>query len=79
MLNLPILPYLTALLFQSADDGINVEDLPGILSSGTAIVVYIFVILAIIAVLVITVLVSGRDKGDATPLPQDSEIGRAHV
>ena len=72
MLNLPILPYLTALLFQSADDGINVEDLPGILSSGTAIVVYIFVILAIIAVLVITVLVSGRDKGDATPLPQDS-------
>ena len=72
MLNLPILPYLTALLFQSADDGINVEDLPGILSSGTAIVVYIFVILAIIAVLVITGLVSGRDKGDATPLPQDS-------
>ena len=72
MLNLPILPYLMALLFQSADDGINVEDLPGILSSGTAIVVYIFVILAIIAVLVITVLVSGRDKGDAVSAPQDS-------
>ena len=72
MLNLPILPYLMALLFQSTDDGINVEDLPGILSSGTAIVVYIFVILAIIAVLVITVLVSGRDKGDAVSAPQDS-------
>ena len=65
MLNLPIFPYLMGLLFQGADGGINVEDLPGILSSGTAIVVYIFIILAIITVLVITVLVSGRDKGDA--------------
>ena len=70
MLNLPILPYLMALLFQDASDGINVEDLPGILSSGTAIVVYIFVILAIIAILVITVLVSGKEKGDAVTILQ---------
>ncbi len=53
-----------------AEDG----GLPDLLTSGTAIVVYIFLILSVIAVLVLVVLLGGRDKpssgseGEAAPL-----------
>ena len=52
-----------------AEDG----GLPDLLTSGTAIVVYIFLILSVIAVLVLVVLLGGRDKpasgskGEAAP------------
>ena len=53
-----------------AEDG----GLPDLLTSGTAIVVYIFLILSVIAVLVLVVLLGGRDKpasgskGESAPL-----------
>ncbi|MBR5124926.1 MAG: hypothetical protein IKU90_07310, partial [Clostridia bacterium] len=43
--------------------------LPSMLTSGTAIVVYIFLILTIIAVLAVVVLLRGRDKGDEEAAP----------
>ena len=43
--------------------------LPSMLTSGTAIVVYIFLILTIIAVLAVVVLLRGRDKGDEETAP----------
>ena len=67
MLNLSIMPWAVALLLQEAsgvftDGGLNGGDLPAILSSGTAIVVYIFIILTLIAFLVVAVLTGGREK-----------------
>ena len=46
--------------------------LPSMLTSGTAIVVYIFLILTIIAVLAVVVLLRGRDKGDEEAAPPAS-------
>ena len=48
--------------------------LPALLTSGTAIVVYIFLILSVIAVLVLVVLLSGRER----PAPK-SAAGSAAV
>ena len=63
MLNPHILPRIMALADEQGG-------LPSFLTSGTAIVVYIFLILTVIAVLVITVLVGGRDK-EEPPAPAD--------
>ncbi len=61
MLNLPIIPRAAALLFENAGWP-SVADLPSVLTSGAAIVTYIFIILTVIALLVVAVLVSGRDQ-----------------
>lgn len=60
--------------------------LPDLLTSGTAIVVYIFVILTAIAALVVVILAGGRDRArkeskTEKPAPPASadQIGRAHV
>ena len=65
----------TLLLLLLGDAGTGGGSLPDLLTSGTAIVVYIFVILTIIAFLVVTVLLSGRDKGrqDGKVSPEDSK------
>ena len=66
MLNLPVPPFGAALLRSWSGGalaaGLTAESLPDILSSGTALVVYIFIILSVIAFLVVAVLSSGRDK-----------------
>ena len=61
MLNLSILPRITALARDTAG-----PDLGDIFTSETAIVIYIFIILAVISVLVMTVLFRSRDKGEET-------------
>ena len=61
MLNLPIIPRAAA-LFRENTGWPSVADLPNILTSGAAIVTYIFIILTVIAFLVVAVLVSGRDQ-----------------
>ncbi|MBQ3508384.1 MAG: hypothetical protein IJA91_07545, partial [Clostridia bacterium] len=77
MLNLPIMPLW---LFQDASGGAAGGTLPDILTSGTAIVVYIFIILSIIACLVVAVLLSGRERkkptvSEADPLPANGQDG----
>ena len=63
MLNPTILPRLMALTAEGEGG------LPALLTSGTAITVYIFLILTVIAVLVVAVLLGGRDKEEDQPLP----------
>ncbi|MBQ9151363.1 MAG: hypothetical protein IJX72_03860, partial [Clostridia bacterium] len=73
MLNLSILPRVAALMTDGADRG-----LADVLTSGTAIVVYIFIILTVIAILVVTVLLGGRDKGEKSDLT-DVPVGENGV
>ena len=56
MLNLPIIPRAVAALFSESVGRPNAADLPSILSSGAAIVIYIFIILTVIAFLVVALL-----------------------
>lgn len=63
MLNLPILPRMAALLLAWLSESGGVF---AWLTSGTAIVVYIFIILTLIAVLVVAVLAGNRDKSAAS-------------
>ena len=58
MLNLSILPQAVAIMRDAAGRGLT-----DVFTSGTAIVVYIFIVLTVISVLVVTVLLGGREKG----------------
>ena len=71
MLNLSLFPFVSALFRESSGGGIG--SLPGILSSGTALLVYIFIILSVIAFLVIAVLNGGRDKEPRDSVPSAPE------
>ena len=53
--------------------------LPALLTSGTAITVYIFLILTVIAVLVVAVLVGGREKEEEAPISVEAPNGFTDV